>query len=262
MKNIYRIFIALITVGTLVACDYDSDFVEPSYATLASEREVAVLNTGSESVEVTLYTGNITGSDRTFTIYVDESSTLDPSTYSLPQTVTVPGNSNEVSFTIEVTGEGIKNQGDVLVLGIQEDATFSTGNLLSIAVTKICPFDINTFVGTFSASEVFTAGSNAGYSFGAANGLDLQVELTPNPDDESGNSLVLTNSEGFYAFIPDGTVLTFDPADGSLSLPADLTVFGYAHTVESSRVDNCAETLRFTGPLAAFGEYTVTLAKQ
>lgn len=253
--------IAAVGLSLFTGCDYDDDYTPPNYVTFASEeREVSVLDTGSETVEVTVFTADVSGSDRSFTVTVDESSTLDPSSYTVPGTVTVPANSNEGSFSVEITGSGVSNDGDVIVLELEEDAELSAGEPLTIDVAKICPFELSNFVGTFGASEVFTAGTNEGYSFAEANEVTLQVELVADADDE--NSLVLTNSPDFFEFIDNGTVLTFNPAEESFSVPSDLTIFGQPFVVSSTNINSCGESLSFTGELGEFGEYTVTLQKQ
>jgi hypothetical protein len=257
IKHFLKLFVVLLSLGLVTSCDYDDDFVEPNYVTFDSNSiALDVLENSSTTREVTIYTGNKVGTDRTFNLVVDATSTLATSVYELPSSVVVPANSNEVSFTVNLSDNGLANSGGTLVLMLEKTGTYSTGNPLTLNVSKVCPFDINRFVGTFDATEVFTAGSNAGFSF--LEGESFPVELALNPDDASGNSLVLIDASGN---ITGGSVLTFDPATGAFTIPADTMVFGRPLVFASSKTDSCNEKLSFTGALGAFGQYTVTLQK-
>lgn len=75
---------------------------------------------GSTTREITVYTGNITGADRTFNINVG--GTLDAAAHNVPETITVPGGTNEVSFTLDVADVGIDPEGDKLILSIAPGA--------------------------------------------------------------------------------------------------------------------------------------------
>ncbi|WP_156879234.1 hypothetical protein [Salinimicrobium xinjiangense] len=119
----------------------------------------------SGSFDVTVYTATTTGSDRTFTINVDESTTINADSYSLPQTVTVPANTNEVTFTVEVTDNSIGNFGEVLVLELAEEQGLSAGAPLTVDITKICEFEpVGTFIndsGWFEAEYPVTVEAGA-----------------------------------------------------------------------------------------------------
>lgn len=137
MKNIYRIFIALFTMGALVSCDYDSDFTPPNYVTFErGPEEVAVDLNGSETREVTIYTGNVTGQDRTFSI--NAAGTLNSAAYNVPATVTVPGGSNEATFTVEISDMNIDPEGDTLILSIAPSADYSVGSSYTFNVSQFC----------------------------------------------------------------------------------------------------------------------------
>lgn len=147
MNRYLRFLIAIVSISAFVACSSDDDFTPPNYVTfaqvtaLSDEIAVAVDETGSETVELTVLTGNTTGSARTFGINVLESSTLDPSTYSIPETVTVPANTNEATVSIEIEGSGIDNAGDVLMVELVGEQGVFTGEPLTINVGKVCQFD-------------------------------------------------------------------------------------------------------------------------
>lgn len=261
MKKYILLFLAVLSVTCFISCDFEediNDFTPPNYVTFeGSSFNVKVLEGESNTLDVTVYAANITDTDRTYNLITSDATTLGESVYDFPSSITIPANSNEATFTVNLSDNGLPNAGGKLVLSLENTGDYSVGDPATIKVAKVCPFDINRFVGTFDATEVFTAGGNEGYSF--LGGDAFPIELSVNPDDASGNSLLLTDANGFIS--GGSTVLTFD-ADGNLTLPDDLSVFGYPLVVSSTNTDTCNEQLSFTGGLANYGEYTVTLQKQ
>lgn len=72
---------------------------------------------GTRTAEVYVYTGNIVGGDRTYGIAVDQNATtLDPSAYSVPTSVTVPGGTNVGVIEYTITDSNIPLAGGTLVL--------------------------------------------------------------------------------------------------------------------------------------------------
>lgn len=137
MKNTFRIFIALITAVTFVSCDYDDDAEPLNYVTFErGPQSVPVDVGGSESREITVYTGNVTGADRTFNI--NTAGTLSSTAFNVPETVTVPGGSNEATFTVEISDQGIDPEGDTLILSIAPDAGYSVGSNYTFNVSQFC----------------------------------------------------------------------------------------------------------------------------
>lgn len=252
---------AVVSTSFFVGCDSDDDFTPPNYVTFADvtfnsdEMTVSVGSESSESVDLTIFTGNQTGSARTFGINVVESSTLDPSTYSLPETVTIPANSNEATISLDITGSGIDNAGDVLVLQMENEAGLYVGDELTVNIIKVCPFDASQWAGTYEVSEVFTAGGNAGLSLAAAFGESYQVELVEN----DSNSVIVNNSEGFNKFMNNGTVLTFGACAGNVMLSTS-NIADFANlTVTSSSFDEATQTITVTGTLGTYGTYQFVL---
>lgn len=154
----------------LVGCQYDDDYTPPNYVTFeAEEINVPVDEDGSNSIDVKAYTADVTGSDRTFTINVAASSTINPDSYTVPGTITIPANSNETTFTIDFVDNSLSNEGDdVLVLELQEEQGLSAGAPLEINVAKICEFEpVGVFTNTsgwfeakFPVELVAGAGAN------------------------------------------------------------------------------------------------------
>ncbi|MGB7785241.1 MAG: hypothetical protein WBL27_03990 [Salinimicrobium sp.] len=147
MKKHLLLFIAAISTTFFVGCSDDDNINPPDYVTfssvtdLSNEISVAVDETGSENVELTVLANSKSGSSRTYTINVLDGSTLDPSTYTIPATVTIPANSNEGTVSIDITGSGIDNAGDVLMVELQKEQGLYTGNPLTINIGKVCQFD-------------------------------------------------------------------------------------------------------------------------
>lgn len=266
MKTYLILFIAAISTTLFVGCSSDDDFNPPNYVTFADvtansdELYVSVDSEGSETVDLTVFAGNQTGSARTFDVIVDESSTLDPSAYTIPETVTIPANSNEATISVELTGSGIDNEGDILVLQLENENGY-VGDPLTINVLKVCPFDASGWVGTYDVSEVFTDGDNEGLSLAAAFEESYQVELLENPDDNS--SVVVTNSEGFDQYFEEGTVLTFGACAGNIRLSNRDIAAGFGTlTITDSSYDETAGTITATGTLGNYGEYQFVLTRQ
>lgn len=154
MKKHLILFLAVISASFFTSCEKDDDFTPPNYVTFESNSmEYAVEQNGSGSFDVTVYTANKTGSDRTFNITVDGSSSADPASYEVPATVIVPANSNEATFTINVTDNNISNSGNTLVLNIAGSEAY-TGENLVVNLTRDCPSDL---AGTY---DVLSSGSS------------------------------------------------------------------------------------------------------
>lgn len=153
MKKYFFLLIMALSLTAFVGCDYDDDLIEPNFATLNKTAYTLNVNEGSSSnMEVTVYTGNITNTDRTFTLNVDPSSTLSAAAYTLPATVTVPAGSNRATFTVGVTDTNLVNAFNTnkLVLRLGEQAGLTTAAASTITVNRICPFDI---VGDYMITE-------------------------------------------------------------------------------------------------------------
>lgn len=148
MKKYFKLFLTLFAFSAfLSSCESDDDST-PDFVTFASEsQDFAVTQNGNGSFDVTVYTNKESGSSRTFNIDVLESSTLGSDAYDVPASVTVPGGSNEGTFTVNVSDTNIGNAGETLILGFSESNNFFTGEPLSINVTRDCPSDL---AGTYS----------------------------------------------------------------------------------------------------------------
>lgn len=196
MKKYLRIFIAIVSLSTVVACSNDDDFTPPNYVTFAeNDMGFAVNENTSGSFDVTVFTANTTGSDRTFTINVDESSTLNSDSYTVPETVTVPGGSNEATFTVEITDTSISNSGETLVLSLGDEEGLHTGNPLAVEIARICEFEMT---GTFmDNSEFYEAEFPVEIMTGSAAGEYIVEDLF-----EEGTDIAFTVNEDYSITVP------------------------------------------------------------
>lgn len=143
MKQFLKLFIVLLSLGLVTSCDYDDEIENPDYVSLefipASGRNLGVEVGGSANFDVKVYTANITDQDRTFNVNVLPTSTLAAAGYDVPATVTVPGGTNEASFSISVSDVGLGVLGKSLFLGIEQEPGFSTGAPARLNVARLCP---------------------------------------------------------------------------------------------------------------------------
>lgn len=95
---------------------------------------------GTTEHVIKAYTTQKTSSDRTFPISVDiDLSTADPSSYTVPATVTIPANTNvgEIPVTISDINIGVAGKMLVLKLGLEEN--LYTSEAIALSVIQSCP---------------------------------------------------------------------------------------------------------------------------
>lgn len=170
MKRYIVILVSVFSSALFVGCDYDDTIETPNYVTFERNRtaNVGVEIGGANTHEITVYTANVAGNDRTFDIEVGSASTLEAAGYEVPATVTVPGGSNEGTFTVEVSDVNLGLAGKKLVLNLKETSELSAGQAYTINVARTCvgkEFVIN-FIFDDYASEI-------GWSIKDANGTEL-----------------------------------------------------------------------------------------
>ncbi|WP_339624984.1 hypothetical protein [uncultured Winogradskyella sp.] len=156
MKNIFnKSFILLGMLVILSSCDEQevtndlSNYV--SFGTLTGGRDMATLafdvaEDASSTVDVKVIASETKSSDRTFTILVDDASTL-TAAYTVPSTVTIPAGSNEGSLSVSVTDDatlGFVTQ--TLVLSFEDEVGVDFGVPLTINIAQECLFNQVQFV--------------------------------------------------------------------------------------------------------------------
>lgn len=243
MKKHLILFLAAISTSFFVSCDStNDDFNPPNYVTFAqNEMGFAVNENTSDSFEVTIFTANETSSDRTFTINVDESSTINADSYSIPETVTVPGGTNEATFTVEISDTSISNDGETLVLSLGDEEGLYTGDPLEIEIARICEF---VMTGDFlDTSEWFEAEFPVEIVAGAEPGQYVIQDLF-----SEGSDITFTVNEDYSITVPKQKAWVH-PDYGQASVQG----------VAGSKVEPCNREftlmLRHTVAAGSFGTY-------
>jgi len=133
-------------------CENKIEFTENlNYVNFQSTPFIYGVDLESTSVhEISIYTTQVTGSDRTFTINVDiATSTADAAAYSVPTTVTVPANSNVGVFSVSITDLNIGEEGKTLVLEIGAQEGLLIGDKITLNIRQVCPYNEVVFAITF-----------------------------------------------------------------------------------------------------------------
>ncbi|WP_300441092.1 hypothetical protein [Christiangramia sp.] len=176
VKQYFNIIVAIFTLAVVTGCDFDEETFEPNYASLQyapNGANVGVELGGSTSYDVNVYTANVVNTDRTLTINVGSSSTLSPSAYTVPATVTVPAGSNEATFTVEVSDIDLGLTGKTLILSLEQEADISVGDPLRLNVATVCPgkeFVIDFVLDAYPGETGYTLVNAAGQTVVSVDG--------------------------------------------------------------------------------------------
>lgn len=139
MKKYYKYF-TILTAIFLFNCEADDTTKLKDY--VGFERapvEMTVVENGTSTKDVYVYTSDISSKDRTYNLIVDTNSTTLESAYTVPATVTVPANTNKGTFTVSVTDDdklGLLDQ--YLVIDFERKAGMYFGDKLKLIVTEEC----------------------------------------------------------------------------------------------------------------------------
>ena len=152
MKKIISLALIVLSIMVFFNCeknDYSPAILKIDYVGFeADPAPVAVPLNGSITQSFSVYASRTTGTNRTFDIIVDESSTADVQTYNIPATVSIPANSNAGSFEIAFEDVNISSAGETLVFNISSsDDSVYIGEPMSLSILRDCPSDL---AGTYS----------------------------------------------------------------------------------------------------------------
>lgn len=143
MKKTFFKILAGIILTLVFACE-SNDATEVdgafNYVTFESTSYNLGVDIDSEATEtIKVYSSKVTGSDRTFSISIDENATTaDADSYTIPTSVTIPAGSNEGD--IEITVEDLNiDDGKMIVLSFDEDSSADFGDDITINVSQVCP---------------------------------------------------------------------------------------------------------------------------
>ncbi|WP_411895884.1 hypothetical protein [Winogradskyella sp. A2] len=142
MKKILKLLI----VGCLVltySCEEDKDTLTPNYIAFGVDEitETVDVGEGSKTIEVNVYTGNKTGSDRTFSL-TTENSTADAAAYSAPSSVVIEAGSNSAMVEVTVFEAGLTFDFSEILLEFSPTTdidTIAETAVVSINAALLCP---------------------------------------------------------------------------------------------------------------------------
>ena len=142
MKKILKLLI----VGCLVltySCEDEKDTLTPNYIAFGVDAitETVDVGQGSKTIEVNIYTGNKTGSDRTFSL-TTANSTADPAAYSAPSSVTIEAGSNAATVEVTVLEAGLTFEFQEILLEFSPTTdidTIADTAVVSINAALLCP---------------------------------------------------------------------------------------------------------------------------
>lgn len=159
MKKISFLTLIIFSVFAFISCEEQNltPVTDLNLVSFGNTPTVIIEQGSSTEVEVFVYTSQVTGSDRTFNVEVDQdATTTDAANYNVPETVTVPANSNSGSLTVGIIDNGIGVEAETLVFKISDSNDVLEVNEATLTIQKFCPFNIDNFVGAYTyTSEMF-----------------------------------------------------------------------------------------------------------
>lgn len=217
LKNILKLVGIFAIFLTSFSCEEELEPQNTNYVTFSDQSYAfSVEPNSTQEFEVTVFSANITGNDRTFAVEVDGSGAVD-GTYQIPETVTIPANTNEgnLKFSLNDTNLGIATS--VVSVNLVPELNLSTGYPTEISYSQSCTevqatldFDFDGYADEVSWEITDSLGGIvASQALGSyANGQESASETITLCE---GRSYTLTIYDDF------GDGLSF-PEDGSYSL--------------------------------------------
>lgn len=140
MKNLKLLFLATITLLTLNSC---TDAVEPmgtNYVTFSESTYSTAVDVGAtKTLDVTIYTANISNADRSFDVTVDQAnSTAAAGSYTVPTSVTIPAGKNEGILAIELSDVNLGIGVNTIILNFAAKAGLSNGGTTTVSFIQNC----------------------------------------------------------------------------------------------------------------------------
>ena len=149
LLNLTRFFVLFLSLSFLFqgcAEDDSSSTTSFNYVTFETKSKDITVNPGATITnDIKVFTTQVSGSDRTFGITLDATSTMSAQYMTIPATVTVPANSNVGIVSIGVTGVGLSlSTPKTIKLNLVAEDGLYTGSNVTINVRENCP--LNTVV--------------------------------------------------------------------------------------------------------------------
>lgn len=154
MKKITYLLLFTISLFVFNSCSEKVDGTEDiNYVSFESTSyKFGVDLDGTNERDVKIYTTQVTGSDRTFTVEVDtDASTADPVSYVVPTTITVLKNVNVGILPVSISDINIGEEGKILVLKLGAKEGLFTGDDITLNISQVCPINEVIFSITFDA---------------------------------------------------------------------------------------------------------------
>ncbi len=145
-KKSIAVFSAFTLAFSMLSCEDDnsSNNSADNHVGLESYKTVELTDGATVMVEGKIYASEASGSDRTFNLVVDPSTTHGASNYIVPTSVTIPAGSKVGTYEVTIVGNGLVD-GNKIVVGLvpSEDlnqttfyGTYSGGVLTGVGTSK------------------------------------------------------------------------------------------------------------------------------
>ena len=146
MKNFFKYIVIITLLPFLNSCDDDGIVRDLDYVTFErSPSKFAITKNQTTNRDINVYASNKTGSDRTYMIQVDPSSTL-LADFTVPSSVTIPAGSNSGSFSLSVTDDDtLEFVAQTLIIGFINETGSDLSDPLTLEITEECLDTIVTF---------------------------------------------------------------------------------------------------------------------
>ena len=142
MKKITYLLLITMSLFVFNSCEEDVVFTKNlNYVSFESSTfNFGVDIDGTTELPISIYSTQITSSDRTFTIKVNtELSTANPASYDIPTLITIPANKNEGILPVTISDMNIGIAGKKIILEFQNEEGISSGKPLQLDVVQSCP---------------------------------------------------------------------------------------------------------------------------
>lgn len=225
MKKIFNLVILIAFFAVFNGCTEDgTEAPGTNYITFSKKSFSAGVDVGgSTTVEIPVYTANLSGSERSFEITIAPSSTAAAGSYTVPNSVIIPANENMGTISIALTDTNLGIGVNTLVLNFAIAEGLSNGGSTTLSYIQNCTeitatLDI-TFDGYGSETSWKVLDALGGVVASKPAGTYADGQAT------ASESITLCSGRDYTFVIEDsfGDGLSF-PANGSYTLTIGSTV--------------------------------------
>lgn len=138
MKNIKNIFLIVVTFTFLFNCE-ENYVPEPlNYVTFSENSySTGVDVSGTTTVDLIIFSGNVVNSERTFAVSVDGSNAPNGS-YSVPSSFSIPGGTNEGILSVSLSDVNLGIGISKINISIDQEAGLSVGDPIVVSYYQNC----------------------------------------------------------------------------------------------------------------------------